>query len=280
VVDIANGYTSISATEINDVRHYHNNIPAALLTNADTIHIDGPSAVEIDLDADASVEMSTNAANGLALIAQGGAVPGELAQLWGHALMNVVVDGAVARNGLLQPSETNEGEFTAGNNNALLMALAALGATGTVQALALNRPTPPYFAIEHNEGGTYSTTSATFGDVDATDLTGTIYTRGGPVLIIMLGTKYGVSSVRDDPVFDFYIDGARHYNAFNYGAGGSKNYYADVSADFAAALAIALATDLAAGQHDIKLQFRVSEAGTGILLSNNDYPVIFFAVEL
>jgi hypothetical protein len=104
-----------------------------------------------------------------------------------------------------------------------------------------------------NEVSDYTTTSTTFVDVDATNLSATLTTNGGDVFVffaplVALGSSQIV-------FFDLDVDGTR--------LGGNDGIVATVPTGVGVAVPIiAMVTGLTAGSHTIKLQWKVS-AGTG-----------------
>lgn len=128
---------------------------------------------------------------------------------------------------------------------------------------------PNRAAVELTDHATYTTTSTSFVDVDATNLTLTLETYGGPVLITVLGVLS--SSSTNAVFFDVAIDGERISGA---SAGISRQY-----ADVARPANFTLPVVLAAGTHTLTLQWRVS-SGTGYLMAGSGAVLHFSAMEL
>lgn len=111
---------------------------------------------------------------------------------------------------------------------------------------------PPTDSYDVNEVADYTTTSATFVDVDATDLALTITTTGGDVLVHFHGTT--IHSSTNARFFDVDMDGAR--------LGGDDGFLNIGGSDDAIPASFTrLVTGLSAGSHTFKLQWRTS-AGT------------------
>lgn len=106
-----------------------------------------------------------------------------------------------------------------------------------------------------NESSDYTTTSTTFVDVDATNLSATLTTNGGDVFVFFAPlVALGSSQVI---FFDLDVDGTR--------LGGDDGIVATVPAGIGIAIPIiAMVKGLAAGSHTIKLQWKVT-SGTGKL---------------
>lgn len=122
-------------------------------------------------------------------------------------------------------------------------------------------------------GGNFTTSSTSFVDVDATNISATLDTNGGPVLIVVSGS--GSHSVAGGTFYlDVTVDGARQ--------GGTKGlWFADVGAangNVGVGFSL-LVTGLSAAEHVFKLQWRV-DAGSATLVANSNAPVQFSAIEL
>jgi hypothetical protein len=120
---------------------------------------------------------------------------------------------------------------------------------------------PPSASYTLNESADYSTTSTSFGNVDGTKLSLTITTSGGDVLVAFHGyVRAGTNA--DQLYLDVEMDGARLGGddgiiAANRAASGSNPTRGAIGF-------VRLITDLAAGSHTFKLQWKVS-GGTGEL---------------
>ena len=127
------------------------------------------------------------------------------------------------------------------------------------------------------DAGDYTTTSTVFVDVDATNLTLTLETHGGPVLVFLTG-RSSMSGVGSLTYFDVAVDGVRAGTPSAGDAGltaftsPATNAQHNVSFSF-------LVTGLAAGEHTFKLQWRVSST-TATLYANSNSPIHFTAIEL
>lgn len=132
-------------------------------------------------------------------------------------------------------------------------------------------------AILYNNTADYTTTSATMVDVDATNLSITITTNGGPVLVTFSGAAQ--HNLARSTGFDVAVDGTAQGATFTYGINmvttnaNTLNLYMPVS------FAI-LITGLSAASHTFKLQWNTGGA-TAKLASQAAYiGVNFNAIEL
>lgn len=131
----------------------------------------------------------------------------------------------------------------------------------------LNRPVAIQLV---NEGADYTTSSSTFADVDATDLSKTITTNGGDVLVAFLCSV--INSSQRATYLDLDVDGARQ--------GGNDGLACTVAAaDLPSALPLfCLVTGLAAGSHTFKIQWKRSAgtstmyAGAGTTIGTSSIP--------
>ena len=151
--------------------------------------------------------------------------------------------------------------------------LGAAGLDARVTALE-NLPSASY---ELNEGSDYTTGSTSFVDVDGTNLSLTITTSGGPVLVgwtmpLLTGTGKVFFDVEIDSVREGGNDGiARHGNISTFAASQTSGI-------------AYLVTGLSAASHTFKLQWKVSAgsatifAGAGTV--NGDVHGQFFVKEL
>lgn len=129
---------------------------------------------------------------------------------------------------------------------------------------------PNKAVVIHNNGSDYTTTSTTFVDVDATNLSLTITTHGGPVLVVavckaMNGNGFGAGGL------DITMDGTRIGANTTLGLADVGNVYMSYSL-------VALVSP-SAGSHTFRLQFR-ADAGTTTVYSNSTLPVVMAAIEL
>lgn len=133
---------------------------------------------------------------------------------------------------------------------------------------------PNHEAIVYGTGN-YLTTSTSFVDVDATNLSITLTTNGGPVLVTFTCQVYSSANVM---AFDITVDGTR------VGAGYSRGLTAqDLINDFDGAnvSCTVLVTGLAAGSHTFKLQHLSGNGGNAIIMASSTYaPVSLSAIEL
>ena len=121
--------------------------------------------------------------------------------------------------------------------------------------------------------GNYTTTSTSFVDVDATNLSLTIRTRGGRVLIVVTGL-FGQSGSGMNCYMDVAIDGAREGGTIGLFSSSANSASVNPSASWS------YITDaLSAGIHTFKLQWAVS-GGTGTLFASATAPVVFSVIEL
>jgi len=127
------------------------------------------------------------------------------------------------------------------------------------------------------DSGNYSTTSTTFVDVDSTNLSITLETHGGPVLVSLVGAA-SMSGASVVTYFDLTVDGVRQGSASGTGDGllafGSPASSVRHNVSFGY-----LITGLPAGTYTFKLQWRVSSS-TVYLFAGTDNPANFSAIEL
>ena len=132
---------------------------------------------------------------------------------------------------------------------------------------------PNHEQIIRNNSGSYSTTSATFEDIDGTNLSISITTHGGPVLVRFGGSlTTGGSFV----AFDFTVDGTRIGAAYT---NGLAQY--EVNPEYHYFELTHIITALAAGTYTIRVQWRRGSTNTVALYSATaQNPVVFEAIEL
>jgi hypothetical protein len=114
--------------------------------------------------------------------------------------------------------------------------------------------------------GTYQTTSTTFVDIDATRLSITMTTGASWVLIFLSGTTWNTSSPGN--MFDVTVDGVRQ--------GGANGIHYEVG-NVPHGVSLTWLTQVAAGSHEFRPQWRVS-AGTGMLAASSAMSPVMFAV--
>ncbi|GAB4572950.1 MAG: hypothetical protein Kow0077_13810 [Anaerolineae bacterium] len=127
-------------------------------------------------------------------------------------------------------------------------------------------------------GGNYTTTSLAFVDVDSTNLSLTLETHGGPVLVLFSGNVYA-SSTAYRVRFDVAVDGTRYSGA---ALGLLQQGDLGGAADSARPVSFAvLVGNLAPGTHTFTLQWAVASGCTVSLVAHPVYsPVMFTAVEV
>lgn len=155
-----------------------------------------------------------------------------------------------------------------------------LGNTGNMQYLldyvAYFRNTRPSQKIVRNAGSDYTTTSATFVDVDATNLKLSLAIDGTRALVIA-NAYVSSSAAGGGAVLDVILDsttraGDATYGLFSSGQGTSGT-------QIMTGVCFAIFNSLTAGTHDFKLQFR-AYAGTGTTkISSNGQPVVMVGFE-
>lgn len=123
----------------------------------------------------------------------------------------------------------------------------------------------------HNDGADYTTTSATFADVDATDLAKSITTTTGRVLICVTATIS--TSVSAEVSLDIDCDGSKIGTANTNGLC-THNCNTRSTMSFTV-----MKTGLSNGSHTFKLQWKTS-AGTATMRSTTSTnPVVFQIME-
>ena len=117
---------------------------------------------------------------------------------------------------------------------------------------------PPTDTYEFNDGSNWSTTSTTFANVDATDLSLDITTAGGAVMIGFVGTVDGTSGGTVHAYFDVSIDGVR--------IGGDDGIcVAHCGAEATVVSFVYLKVGVSAGAHNFKLMWKTSSGDTLLL---------------
>lgn len=132
---------------------------------------------------------------------------------------------------------------------------------------------PAIFHHIVNEGANYSTSSTSYADIDATDLSATVTTAGGNIDITFVGyIDQDTGAART--YFDILVDGNRWYGD----DGGGVYVLLDGPFCFRA-----FVTGLSAGSHTFKMQWKVS-AGTSTMYAgagtaNLDIHPLFLGIE-
>lgn len=138
---------------------------------------------------------------------------------------------------------------------------------------------PGYFNCVIDQAADYTTTSTAFADVDSTNLSATVTTAGGALLIGFSGVMVsGASSNAHRAFLDVAIDGTR--------LGGDDGLISHYGVYTANASFVVMTAALSAASHIIKLQWKVSNvantatlyAGAGT--SAADIHPRFWGVEL
>ncbi len=130
----------------------------------------------------------------------------------------------------------------------------------------------------HNNGASYTTTSTTFVDIDSANLSITLQTHGGPVLVTFAANAYA-SNASYRVRFDLSVDGTR-YTGMPLGLLQACNLGNDVAAATPIAFAV-LVTGLEAGSHTFRPQWCVTSGSSVSLVSYGSYnAVVLAAIEL
>jgi hypothetical protein len=128
----------------------------------------------------------------------------------------------------------------------------------------------PRQAIKRTAGADYTTTSTSFVNIDATNLSINLTMSGSAVLVAFSGVLRQTESV----FLDFSVDGTRHANTSN-GIGVAT--LTSTANDQLAGYTI-LVTGLSVGSHTFNAMWRVA-SGTGVLRAINS-PVFFSVIEV
>ena len=120
----------------------------------------------------------------------------------------------------------------------------------------------------------YTTTSTSFVDVDATNLSFTITTNGGPVEV-WFSVPY-MANGGGRPSFDVDVNGTRIGASFSHGlaTGGASPTTGDVHT-----VSWKGYHEIAAGNHTFKLQYRVFSSGTVTIPSAGNHATTFGVME-
>lgn len=132
----------------------------------------------------------------------------------------------------------------------------------------------------YNAGAHYTTTGGSFANVDGTNLSKTITTYGGHVLVAFNGTAGATGGSSSGSVaFDFTVDGTRHGDANTLGLiqTGALGSGGTESVSFAC-----LVTGLSAGSHTFTLQWRRASGDRTMQLYSTTAtnPAAFYVVEI
>lgn len=115
---------------------------------------------------------------------------------------------------------------------------------------------PAHFKCYIDEAADYTTTSTTFVDIDATDLSATITTGGGKVALFFTGVVYQ-SATTARVYLDITVDGTR----LGLDDGLTVTRVSSMPSHAGVSLSVLTGT-LSAGSHTFKLQWKV-DGGTG-----------------
>lgn len=148
-------------------------------------------------------------------------------------------------------------------------ATGATGPTGATGASALAGA-----ATKQVTGTDYTTTSSTFADVDATNLSSTITTGARRVRVTLTG-HMNISSAAQAMSFDIAIDGTRQGDATNGSWVVRNNSNGAVTRSF-----VFVSAALSAASHTIKLQWKVSGGATATLFRNAVVPLDWTVEEI
>lgn len=132
---------------------------------------------------------------------------------------------------------------------------------------------PNYDQIIRDNSGDYSTTSATFEDVDETNLALSLTTHGGHILVQVIGS---LATAGEAVFLDLDLDGTRAGDGFTNGL-----YTHEASGDGDGFFFAHIFPTPSAGAHTIKLQWRRESGNSNAMQSNStESPVVMTAVEL
>ena len=279
-LDCDNGYATLTASEIEDDRLFAN-LPPALgveMTNSSGSEITVGTLVKLDTTAQSVTTTSTQGSADIVGVAAeriGSTASGKVIM---RGAADVRVTGAVSVGDPLQQSATaGVAEAATGDGDGVIGWALESNASGDgiIQAWLAPRRHGPADVIKRDNSSAYTTTSATFVDVDATNLAITITTHGGPVLVCFAGSAAHSDNTNGIVHFDVDVDGTRYGDSFADGiCQKPKAGYDNVS--FAV-----IVNGLDPGSHTFKLQWREDGTGTAYLQSDPTEGGVFFsAVEL
>ncbi len=141
----------------------------------------------------------------------------------------------------------------------------------------------PKFAILRDNGASYTTTSTSFVDVDATNLKGTLTLSGSAVLIgfqcVLASSGAGGPLA---PQFDISVDGVRVGAS---GADGLMRASSTTTYVYPGVALLALITNLSAGSHTFKVLWKCNQALTVTMYAGNgtsgeDFIPHFWGIEV
>lgn len=128
-------------------------------------------------------------------------------------------------------------------------------------------------------GASYTTTSTTFADIDATNLTAAVTTpSGGKRYMVTLQARLSHSVANGLAAFDFTIDGTRAVSAATTGSGVRLISIVSTGTSWEVSI-VYITASLAAGSHTIKPQWRTN-TGTLTMVALADELVQFSVLEL
>jgi hypothetical protein len=125
---------------------------------------------------------------------------------------------------------------------------------------------------KRNNAGDYSTSSASFVDIDGTNLAATILCTTGRVRVTLIGTFYADAASRQMSV-DFTMDGTRFNASFTNGLASET-----MDTNSRVCTFTDIKTGISAGSHTFKVQW-LTGSGTAKLRSNTTQEVVTFIIE-
>lgn len=141
---------------------------------------------------------------------------------------------------------------------------------------------PASFTVDVDEASDYSTTSTSWTDIDATDLSVSITTAGNAVEVTFSGNLYFNGAGGYYGLLDLAVDGTRHAGDDGRIVFGSPGTTVNVAIPVTVKWVV---RGLSAGSHTFKLQWRVTNAAATLTMyagagtaDRNVHP-IFYAVE-
>lgn len=134
----------------------------------------------------------------------------------------------------------------------------------------------PNSVIKRDNGASYTTTSATFTNIDGTNLTVTMTISSGKALVTFQGVCLMTGGTT---YFDFTVDGTR------YGSAGADGLTAITSTSKQSVGFTVVVSGLSDGSHTFTLQWKVTSGQTATLYSGNgvateDFIVCFDVIEV
>lgn len=127
----------------------------------------------------------------------------------------------------------------------------------------------PHQAIRRTAGADYATTSTTFVNIDATNLSIDLTMSGSTVLVLFNGVFRNTETV----YVDFSVDGTRHANTTE----GIGLATLQTTSNYMLAGYAVLVTGLSVGAHQFRPMWRVA-SGTGALRATTSTSPVFFSV--